>query len=44
MLALVADTTANPTARQYAAYYTDRDKDENEMRSLEATIIQSSCS
>ena len=44
MLALVADATANPTARQYAAYYTDRDKDENEMQRLEATIIQSSCS
>lgn len=44
MLALVADTTADQTAREYAGYYTDRDKDEAEMRRLEATLIQSSCS
>jgi hypothetical protein len=44
MLALVADTTADRAVREYAGYYTDRDKDRADMRKLEATLIQSSCS
>ena len=44
MLALIADKTADQTAREYAGYYTGRDKDKTEMLKLGATLIWSSCS
>lgn len=44
MLALIADKTANQTAREYASYYTDRDKDQKDLQKLDATLIQTSCS
>lgn len=44
MLALIADKAADQTAREYASYYTDRDKNQKDMQELDATLIQASCS
>ena len=41
--ALVADKTADPTAREYAKYYLDRDSGDPSMRKLDEGLIQSSC-
>ena len=44
MNALVADKTANATAREYARYYTGRDKDSKDLREMDVSLIQMSCS
>ena len=44
MNALVADKTANATAREYARYYTGRDKDNKQFREMDVSLIQMSCS
>ena len=44
MLALIADKSANQTAREYASYYTDRDKDQKELLKMDASLIQTACS
>lgn len=41
--ALQADKGADPTAREYADYYLDRDKDDPDMQSLDKGLIQSAC-
>lgn len=44
MLALITDKAADQTAREYASYYTGRDKNQKDMQELDATLIQTSCS
>jgi len=44
MLALIADKTADQTAREYASYYTDRDKNQKDLQEMDATLITASCS
>lgn len=41
---LVADKSADSTAREYARYYLGRDKTDKEMRELDIGLIQSACS
>ncbi len=41
---LVADKSADSTAREYARYYLGRDKSDPEMRELDIGLIQSACS
>lgn len=42
--ALMADKTADSTAREYADYYLNRDKGEPEMQKMDVTLIRMSCS
>jgi hypothetical protein len=42
--ALVADKTADATAREYARYYLGRDKDSKQFREMDVSLIQMSCS
>jgi hypothetical protein len=44
MLALKADTTADATAREYADYYTGRDKGNAQMQEMDMSLIRMSCS
>lgn len=44
MKALVADKAAPATAREYARYYTVRDKDSKDLREMDVSLIQMSCS
>lgn len=44
MKALVADKSAPATAREYARYYTVRDKDSKDLREMDVSLIQMSCS
>ena len=41
---LVADRSADTTAREYARYYLGRDKSDKDMRELDIGLIQSACS
>lgn len=43
MKALVADKTAPATAREYARYYTGRDKNDKQLREMDVSLIQMSC-
>ena len=43
MKALVADKSAPATAREYARYYTVRDKDSKDLREMDVSLIQMSC-
>lgn len=43
MAALVADKTAPATAREYARYYTGRDKGDPAMREADVALIQAAC-
>ncbi len=43
MEALIADKTAPATAREYARYYTVRDKGNKEMQTMDESLIQISC-
>lgn len=43
MKALVADKAAPATAREYARYYTVRDKDSKDLREMDVSLIQMSC-
>jgi len=43
MLALVADKGADQTAREYADYYTNRDKNQKDLQKMDATLIQTAC-
>jgi len=43
MKALVVDKTAPATAREYARYYTVRDKTDKQMREMDVSLIQMSC-
>jgi hypothetical protein len=44
MNALVADKSAPAIAREYARYYTVRDKDSKDLREMDESLIQMSCS
>ena len=44
MKALVADKKADSTAREYARYYLGRDKHDADMREMDISLIQMSCS
>ena len=44
MNALVADRTAKAMAREYARYYTGRDRDNNQLQEMDVAFIQMSCS
>lgn len=44
LLALKADTTADATAREYADYYTGRDKNDPSMQDMDKSLIRMSCS
>lgn len=41
--ALVADKSADGTAREYARYYLGRDKNDKSMREMDISLIQMSC-
>lgn len=41
---LVADRSADSTAREYARYYLGRDKTDKDMREMDIGLIQSACS
>lgn len=43
MLALKADKTMDGTAREYAGYYTGRDKGNKQMQSMDESLISMSC-
>ena len=43
MKALVADKTAPATAREYARYYTVRDKGNKQLQEMDVSLIQMSC-
>jgi hypothetical protein len=43
MKALVADKSAPATAREYARYYTIRDKDNKQLQEMDVSLIQMSC-
>lgn len=43
MKALVADKSADATAREYARYYLGRDAKSPDLREMDVTLIQSSC-
>lgn len=40
---LIADTTADGTAREYARYYLVRDKNDKRMREMDIGLIQMGC-
>ena len=44
MKALMADKTADATAREYADYYVNRDKASPDMREMDIGLIRMSCS
>lgn len=44
MRALVADKTADATAREYADYYLNRDKNEPSLQDMDISLIRMSCS
>jgi hypothetical protein len=44
MKALMADKTADATAREYADYYLNRDKAEPDMQKMDVSLIRMSCS
>jgi hypothetical protein len=44
MKALMADKTANATAREYADYYLNRDKTEPDMQKMDISLIRMACS
>ena len=44
MKALVADKSAPATAREYARYYTVRDKSDKQLQEMDVSLIQMSCS
>ncbi len=44
MLVLIADRTADPTAREYASNYTERDNGRKDMQRMDISLIQVSCS
>lgn len=41
--ALVADKSADATAREYARYYLGRDRDDRQMREMDIGLIQTAC-
>jgi len=43
MKALVADKSADATAREYARYYIGRDKGDKDMREMDVSLIQTAC-
>ena len=43
MKALIADKSAPATAREYASYYNVRDKDNKDLRTMDVSLIQMSC-
>ena len=43
MNALIADKTADATAREYAQYYNVRDKNDKDMQEMDKSLIQMSC-
>ena len=43
MKALVADKSAPATAREYARYYTVRDKNDKQLQEMDVSLIQMSC-
>jgi hypothetical protein len=43
MKALVADKSADSTAREYAQYYTGRDAGQKDMQTMDTSLIQMSC-
>ena len=43
MKALVADKSANATAREYARYYMVRDAGDKQLREMDVSLIQMSC-
>jgi hypothetical protein len=44
MKALMADKTADATAREYADYYLNRDKAEPDMQKMDISLIRMACS
>lgn len=44
MKALMADKTADATAREYADYYLNRDKADPSLREMDVSLIRMSCS
>ena len=44
MKALMADKTADATAREYADYYVNRDKASAQMREMDVSLIRMACS
>lgn len=44
MAALIADKSADATAREYADYYLNRDKDQPSLRDMDVSLIRMSCS
>lgn len=44
MKALQADKSADSTAREYARYYLGRDKNDPQLREMDISLIQMSCS
>lgn len=42
--ALIADKTADSTAREYARYYLGRDAGNKQLQEMDITLIQSACS
>jgi len=43
MLALQKDKSADPTAREYARYYLERDANSPDLREMDISLIQMSC-
>ena len=43
MKALIADKKAPATAREYARYYTVRDKSDKQLQEMDVSLIQMSC-
>jgi hypothetical protein len=43
LTALKADRTADGTAREYADYYMDRDKNQADLQKMDRTLITASC-
>ncbi len=44
MRALIADKSADQTAREYASYYVGRDKNQKDLQKMDVSLIQLACS